>query len=765
MIKKIDKIKNLGLVFSNYTWNTTLTAFKQFNLIYGWNGSGKTTVSRLFDAMGGTLINDLEYEVEDEQGIKYKQGESFPKKIRVFNQDYIQNNVKILESRTNSISVLLGEENKDLVEKIENDRKLLDGDPTNPASPGKIPTYSQQTRDIVRKSTDRDSKFTEIAKAIGAAIGGNALRDYRKPQAERDFSLLKVKTELSDQDLAKYSLSAKQESLSEIDLFALKTVTLEVDGTNFDALDLLKTIVDEAKTLLSKTVESEIITRLAENEDISKWVEQGVHIHATHSSDICEYCLQRIPTARIQQLTRHFNDADKKLKNDIDILVEKLKKIYTTIQSLLIPDKARFYTDLQANFDTKVVSFNLTKQQLLSDIDTLAKELKNKKNKTTEVLVLKMEPNVDVFSTSITETNTIIATHNKITSDFDDVKKEAIEKLKTHYLSTIFDEIKETDVAVAKLTTDIKAQENEISIIQKRIKDNMAKISSKHKACEVINEKLSTFLGHKELNFVPHTQKEVNEDGEEKEVVTGYDIMRQDKSAAYLSEGEKTAIAFVYFVVHLGDQDFNVSDGIIVVDDPISSLDSNSLYQAFSFLKNAVKDGGQVFILTHNFDFLRLLLNWRKNAGGAGYYMLKNTFIDNSRLANICEMDKELWKYESEYHFLFKTLKQLRDSQDDSIERAYPVPNIARKVWDSFLMFSVPSGDSQYKKMEVLKSDGYDSQKLDAIYKFTNDQSHITGSGFDPALVPETKKVVKELFEMMEKISPVHFKIIDKATN
>jgi wobble nucleotide-excising tRNase len=103
-------------------------------------------------------------------------------------------------------------------------------------------------------------------------------------------------------------------------------------------------------------------------------------------------------------------------------------------------------------------------------------------------------------------------------------------------------------------------------------------------------------------------------------------------------------------------------------------------------------------------------------------------------------MDKELCEYESEYHYLFKLLKQLRDEQDGSIAKAYPIPNVARKVWDTFLMFSVPNGKSQYKKMDELKKAGFDEQKLDAVYKFTNDQSHITGAGFNPALVPETKK-------------------------
>jgi len=80
-------------------------------------------------------------------------------------------------------------------------------------------------------------------------------------------------------------------------------------------------------------------------------------------------------------------------------------------------------------------------------------------------------------------------------------------------------------------------------------------------------------------------------------------------------------------------------------------------------------------------------------------------------------------------------------------------------------MFRVPNGENAYSKMDVLKAEGYDPQKLDAIYKFTNDQSHITGAGFDPALVPETQKVLAEIFEVMEIASPEHFKILDAATN
>lgn len=773
MIKKINKIKNLGLVFSDYAWGSgisdrsTLPDFKQFNLIYGWNGSGKTTFSRLFDALGGAAlskIEGIEYEIEDGNGNKYKQDDSFSKKVRVFNRDYIENNIKILESRANSISILLGEENKELAEQIEDDRKLLNGDPSNPDEKGKISLLANYEKEHKQIKTGRDSKFTEIAKTIGAAIGGNALRDYRKPQAENDFSKLSDKAELSEVDLKKVSIAVKQESLPAIERITISDV--EIDGIDYKISTIFGSINTEAEELLNKTVESEVIERLAEHGDISEWVEQGIKLHDKHSSDVCEYCLQEVPKNRVEQLARHFNEADRKLKEDIDNLVEKLRKIHPIVQNVNIPDKTRFYKDLQNSFEAEKGNFESAKQQLLDDIINLAEKLKNKKSKTTEMQELDQKLDIAELSGKIEGANSIIDEHTKRTADFDTIKQEASEKIKSHYLSTIFDEVKKAETDIAELKKNIESCRSEIDEINKRIKGSTAKISSEHKACEVINKKLTTFLGHEELKFAPRTETTADDNGDEKEIVEGYDIMRGDSPAKYLSEGEKTAIAFIYFVVHLGDQGFNVQDGVIVVDDPISSLDSNSLYQAFSFLKNAVKDGEQVFILTHSFDFLKLLINWRRGASGnTGYFMIKNHFPTDVRCAYLDKMDKELCEYESEYHYLFKLLKQLRDEQDDSIAKAYPVPNIARKVWDTFLMFNVPNGKNSYKKMDELRQDGRDEQKLDAIYKFTNDQSHITGAGFDPALVPETKKIVKELFEMMEEIAPNHFKIIDQATN
>ena len=66
MIKKLKKIKNLGL-FSDYSWDNSLTDFDRYNLLYGWNGCGKTTLSKLFACLedgNSSEFSDLEYDIE-----------------------------------------------------------------------------------------------------------------------------------------------------------------------------------------------------------------------------------------------------------------------------------------------------------------------------------------------------------------------------------------------------------------------------------------------------------------------------------------------------------------------------------------------------------------------------------------------------------------------------------------------------------------------------------------------------------------------------
>jgi len=522
---------------------------------------------------------------------------------------------------------------------------------------------------------------------------------------------------------------------------------------------------------MSKTVESQVIERLRDNPDIASWVEHGLDIHSVHDSQSCEFCGQPLPTHRLPELLKHFNEADKALKSELDDVITQLTDARTSLRDTALPDKARFYDEFQSDYEQERNLANTNRNELSNSILLFIEELKQKKSKTTEQVVLKTAISPSTFIDSHKVIRSYVEQNNKKTQDFEKAKSEAIDKLKRHFLSTIYDEI-------LALDKDIKSKEDEIQILRdgspdlpgdlginglkRRITSNQAKISSTHKACEDINNSLARFLGRNELEFVPHKIKVKDEEGIEKEIEDGYIIKRNGQLAQNLSTGERTAIAFVYFIIHLTDQDFDLENGIVVIDDPISSLDSNSLFQAFAFLKTAIKDAKQVFIFTHNFDFLKLLLNWVKHCDRGGYYMIKNYYDNECRCAYLDKMDKELLEYESEYHYLFKILSEFQSN--DTIARAYPIPNIARKVLDTFLMFRIPTGGGNYKKLEKLaETSGFDETKLTAIYKFTNDQSHISGSGFDPSLVPETQKNVKYLLEMIEEVFPEHYKILKES--
>ncbi len=771
MIKKINKIKNLGLVFTDYSWNPKLPYFKNCNLIYGWTGVGKTTLSNLFNIIESGNKKDtsnIEYELEDENGRKYKQTESFNKKIRVFNQDYIENNLKIKEGKAKAITLILGKIKKKISEQIESDTRELE--------------FKNNESKIIndrleQKNKEKNKRFTEIAKTIYAAITGAAIRNYRKDNAESDFSKLKTKELLSPKDLDKFSIVVKQNQKSFID--SIKQIEVEIEpNREVELSKCIKEIIDEAEILLSKTVESQIIDRIKDNQEISNWVETGISIHNKYKSINCEFCGQSLLKERLEKLSKHFNEADKKIKEDIDRLIIELSTVYDIISKINFPDKANFYGELQKNYTNDYKKFLQEKENLLKSIEESKKEIASKKAKTTEIVKLSKKINVSTFISLFNCIESHIARHNKITTDFENEKESVIIKLKNHYLSTIFDniknieqEIKDDEIALNILKNGDPKKKDDfgISDLSKIIINNQVKISSDGKACDEINKGLAIFLGRDELHFEPHKIKVLNNTGQEEEIGDGYILKRNNKIINKLSEGEKTAIAFVYFTVYLKEKNFDLKNGIVVIDDPVSSLDSNSLFQAFAFLKNSVKEAKQIFVFTHNFEFLKLLLNWRKNVEHGkttSYFMIKNYYNDilKRRCAYLDKMDKELRDYESEYHYLFKILKEFKS--DGTIAQSYPIPNIARKVLDTFLLFRVPSGCTIYKKLERIKEDtNFNENKLTAIYKFVNDQSHITGSGFNPSLVPETQKNVAYLLDMIKTASPQHYKILEKSIN
>lgn len=122
-IKKIKEIKNYPS-FYDYKDNKNVAEFKKFNIFFGSNGSGKTSLSRIFRDY---FLPQEGIKNEKKIYMEIATGKDFEsKKVHVFNIDYIKNNFKWEEEKAQAKSfMILGEENIKIDEGLkELNRKL-----------------------------------------------------------------------------------------------------------------------------------------------------------------------------------------------------------------------------------------------------------------------------------------------------------------------------------------------------------------------------------------------------------------------------------------------------------------------------------------------------------------------------------------------------------------------------------------------------------------------------------------------------------------
>ncbi len=177
--------------------------------------------------------------------------------------------------------------------------------------------------------------------------------------------------------------------------------------------------------------------------------------------------------------------------------------------------------------------------------------------------------------------NVLVRQHNAKMADFQRTKATAEKSLKRHYLAqnqTSYNELLKT---VAVLEEQARISNRKYELVEREIADIQTALRKHGKAAEKITKMVQNYLGHSELEILA--------------VEGGYEIRRYKKAlAGSLSEGEKTAIALCYFLCTLEAENRKISDLVVVIDDPISSLDTKALHYALSVVRSAVGLSGQL---------------------------------------------------------------------------------------------------------------------------------------------------------------------------
>src|SRR5690606_19620379 len=108
---------------------------------------------------------------------------------------------------------------------------------------------------------------------------------------------------------------------------------------------------------------------------------------------------------------------------------------------------------------------------------------------------------------------------------------------------------------------------------------------------------------------INHFTIDLNEEDDNENILIKYNNSEKIRKRLRntLSDGEKTALAFAYFLSKVTTEVKDKSNTIIVIDDPISSLDDNRLYQTAYWIHKEFKDYRQLFVLSHNLLFMKFL--------------------------------------------------------------------------------------------------------------------------------------------------------------
>jgi wobble nucleotide-excising tRNase len=734
MITRIKHIANYR-IFQNFIWGDKLEDFKKYNLIYGWNGSGKTTLSKFFRQIElREAFPDCEdFAIVTENGTITE--ENITKAtlgIKVFNRDFVKENI-FTESGEITPIFYLGQEDIAAKKTIDTLKNQLT----------EISDNIEKTGEIIEKQDKVFEQFcSEKAKEIKTFLrsaGENKYNTYNKSDFKNRCNILK-KSEYQGKKLSPDEIEESRLTISSKPREEIIPILLNLPELNELEVKVQKSLIT--------TVTAKVIDRLNLDSNLNNWVNQGRSILKEKNLDSCPFCNQKLPQNFLTQLDDHFNKEYELSIQQIDRLISELTSIKQQT-NLTLPSKADFYDEISRDYEKQkqILLSGLSKYSLF--IDVLITDLNNKRKNPHIKITIKREIPQLKLKELANDINLLITGHNTRTQNFTNAIRVARLKLEDHFVAINLAKYVGFETAFHKITQENSDLQLKYEGLNQHIIDLEKKIVEHRTPAEEINAELRSYLGHEDLKF--------DLDGE------GYCILRNGILAESLSEGEKTAISFVYFLKTLHDKDFDFSHSVIVVDDPISSLDSNSLYNAFSFLKNRTESAQQLFVFTHNYSFFKEVKNWlitnKSRSEKSSMYMIKNYYVNGNRIAEIEPLDDLLKKYTSEYHYLFSLIYAQAHSSTHELKDFYLLPNISRRLLESFFAFRYPSQIGNIGN-QFAKSKISDEQKTRILrYADSNSHSdyiHMDNEG-DLSYLEETPQVMQDILDLIKKDDEFHY--------
>ena len=352
-----------------------------------------------------------------------------------------------------------------------------------------------------------------------------------------------------------------------------------------------------------------------------------------------------------------------------------------------------------------------------------------------------MQSHVDKINEEIEKVNNKIKEFNKLleniraeqTNVILDIWRFIVEENKTNY-EAYKQKNNRLEKAVTGITDNIRKKETYKGIQEKEIAELEDKITSNAPSITHINSILKSF------GFTNFRLADAGKGN--------YRIVREDgtDAEATLSEGEKTFITFLYFYQLIkGNNSRNqiTTDRIVVIDDPISSLDSNVLFIVSSLIRKLIDEIRderlsylkQLLILTHNVYFHKEV---SFNKGKGSNKLNDETFWIVRKINNhSCLIRYNENPIKTSYELLWKELNYIKH------ENLITMQNVMRRILENYFKFfgNINIGD------EIDKFAEEDRFVCYSLLSWTNDGSHHVNEDLFVESSPELTERFLEVFK------------------
>ena len=608
MIKKIIKIKSVGK-FANYSLETTSSwngEFSKTNIIYAENGAGKTTLSDIFRSLRDNntkiikarkTIKDTgsqEIEILSDSGKKtFKENnwDNILRDIEIFDIFFVNENIysgfEVSSTHKKTLhKFIVGAKGVELTEEINS-----------------LKTEIEKENGILREIKLKIDPYLKNVCSLEDFVNlkEDLEIDKKVTEKRKEIETAEAYEEIKNKDLLK----------------RLSLIQLSVNLTNSRTI-LQKSITTISDEYLQKVeIRKKELGMGSESED---WLEKG---HRHIKNNICPFCLQNIDKAKeiIEAYNQYFNEEYKNLKASISALMLDAQKINIAGEINEI-EKETLKNNVLFEFWKNHIKARLFKGNIFTNkaeitmkFNDLIKLIEVKNKDPLEIaetkLVDKFERLLKYFNQQITNYNETINLCNSEIQVLKEKTQVDLPKLNTELLKLEVQK-QRFDKKTIELCTEYNQQNNKISELNKQKEQKQEELNKFisgvfKKYGEKTNDYLKKFGTEFEIVEArggSYVGRSKDPTVEYKLTLSGQEILFEDDEINpcfkySLSEGDKSSLSFAFFLAKL-DLDPNLSDKIIIFDDPLSSLDSNRRTATTQQLQRINGLAKQIIILTHN---------------------------------------------------------------------------------------------------------------------------------------------------------------------